>query len=67
MLMKLEARLHTSATLFNFGNRTPPILLMRREESLYLLLCRSGSAEQLSLLCAPVFAISRNNQQDATL
>jgi hypothetical protein len=29
--------------------------MMRKEESLYLMLCRSGSAEELSLLFAPIF------------
>jgi len=57
MLMQLEARLQTSATLFNFGNlyATHPSDEKGRESIHVAELFRSGSAEQLSLLFALIF------------
>jgi hypothetical protein len=52
MLPQLEARLQTSATLFNFCNRSASHLSAEKG-ILCLLPCRSGSAEQLSLV-API-------------
>ena len=57
MLMQLEARLQTSATLFNFGNlyATHPSDEKGRVSIHAAEPFRSGSAEQLSLLFTLIF------------
>jgi len=55
--MQREARLQTSATLFNYGNRyaTHPSDEKGRESVHAAVPFRSGSAEELSLLFALIF------------